>query len=137
MEVCHKRESIMKKSLIFVLGILFLSGCQSKDQVSENETVSDKASDKWGNCLVRYTVGKAAITADSKQVIVDDVYTTCKKEMNEAIEVLVADLSADKSVSEPMKQAARQKAVELLEVGYKNEIVPELYSAIDEIRKLN
>ncbi|HCM63637.1 MAG TPA: hypothetical protein DIT05_14015 [Morganella sp. (in: Bacteria)] len=119
------------------MGVLFLSGCQSRDQASENETVSDKASDKWGNCLVRYTVGKAAITADSKQVIVDDAYTTCKKEMNEAIEVLVADLSADKSVSEPMKQAARQKAVELLEVGYKNEIVPELYSAIDEIRKLN
>lgn len=133
----QEKESVMKKSLIFALGILFLSGCQSKDQVSENETVSDKASDKWGNCLVRYTVGKAAVTADSKQVIVDDAYTTCKKEMNEAIEVLVADLSADKSVSEPMKQAARQKAVELLDVGYKNEIVPELYSAIDEIRKLN
>lgn len=52
--------------------------------------------------------------------------------MNEAVDMLVEDISADSAT----KAAARKKAFEMIEDGYKKEIVPELYNAIDEVRKL-
>lgn len=118
----------MKKSLFLILGIMLIGGCQAP----ANNSATDGMSEKWGNCLIRYSAGQALTTTDSKKTITDNAYKNCKKEMNEAVDMLVEDISADSAT----KAAARKKAFEMIEDGYRQEIVPELYNAIDEVRKL-
>ncbi|HBN5713994.1 TPA: hypothetical protein L3G43_003329 [Morganella morganii] len=83
---------------------MLIGGCQAP----ANNSATDGMSEKWGNCLIRYSAGQALTTTDSKKTITDNA----------------------------TKAAARKKAFEMIEEGYRQEIVPELYNAIDEVRKL-
>lgn len=118
----------MKKMLCLVAGVLLIAGCQAPVK----NTATDKMSEKWGDCLIRYSAGQALTTDKSKKIITDNAYENCQAEMNDAVDVLVENISAD-SIT---KTAARKKAFEMIEDGYRKEIVPELYNAIDEVRKL-
>lgn len=76
---------------------MLIGGCQAP----ANNSATDGMSEKWGNCLIRYSAGQALTTTDSKKTITDNAYKNCKKEMNEAVDMLVEDISADSQLKQP------------------------------------
>lgn len=80
---------------------MLTGGCQ----LPTENSAADGISEKWGNCLIRYSAGQALTTTESKKTITDNAYKNCKNEMNEAVDMLVEDISEDSAT----KAAARKR----------------------------